>query len=71
MKQRKSPLLGSQRPFSSFLPRPRKKRVLLQASVDKDLIDETRMIMKRDNIRWNDLIEACLKLFVQEMREPK
>lgn len=40
----------------------------VQAKVDRDLFLRTRALMKKQGQSWADIIEACLRLYCEEMK---
>jgi antitoxin component of RelBE/YafQ-DinJ toxin-antitoxin module len=51
-----------------YLPQPKDTR-LIQVRIDKKLIDEARVLIKSGGYTWNQVIEACLKRLVEELKQ--
>ncbi len=46
----------------------RKEYYNLHTKIDKNLSDQVNEIREKENLSWSDLIEACLKKFVDEVK---
>ena len=43
--------------------------MIVQGRVSKELVTEVKKIMIKNRFNWNDVLNACLKNFLQEFQE--
>lgn len=56
-----------QKTIREMIPK-RKEYYNLHTKIDKNLSDQVNEIREKENLSWSDLIEACLKKFVDEVK---
>ncbi len=53
--------------ISDYLPSKEKvETVNVQGQVSKDLVEQVKKIMKKRNVTWNELLDACLRHYSDE-----
>lgn len=53
--------------IQELLPNKSKdKTVFVQGPVPFHIVTEVKKIMKKNNLRWNEVLTACLLFFVQD-----
>jgi hypothetical protein len=45
---------------------PAAETALVQSNISKDLFEMVRAQMKKDGIKWRELLEACLRRYLEE-----
>ncbi len=53
--------------IKDYLPKEPAKTTLIQARVDEQVFQSVREVMLSKRLTWNELIEACLRKFLDEM----
>lgn len=54
--------------FNEYLP-PKETRVLVQSRVPKSLVSEVKRLMKKDHLKWPQVMSACLTWFIEQKRD--
>ncbi len=55
--------------MTKFFPEKKTSRFYLQAAISKELADEVNKHRKRQDLRWNTLVEALFKAYLAEMKK--
>lgn len=55
------------KPITDFLPKE-EPRTYIQGRVSKSVVDSCKLQMKKDDITWNELLEAVLKAYLAERK---
>lgn len=55
--------------IKDYLPKQPGKKAMIQVKVDEKVFQSVREAMLQRNLTWNELIEACLRKFLDEMGE--
>lgn len=50
-----------------YLPRKTTELQPVQARLPKDLVDQVKAIMDREDLTWGEVLTACLTKFIEEM----
>lgn len=55
------------KPLLAYLPQAEQSTVLIQGRVDANTVDKAKIIMRARSLTWSQVLDACLKHFVDEL----
>ena len=54
--------------IKDYLPKKVQDKTLIQVRIDSELVDEVQKVMDKHDLKWTEVIIACLQKFRDDMK---